>query len=145
LKVKHLLTDEAVIAGYTEPRGGRAYFGALVLGAYQRGKLTYIGHTGTGFSNRALKEVFARMQPLVTEVNPFGKKVRVNMPVTWVKPELVCQVKYTEVTEDGSRRHPVFMGLREDKSPEQVRPEAPVAAEESPLVGQKSKPMKQKT
>src|SRR5690606_31666417 len=92
-----------------------------------------------------LREVFSRMQPLVTEVNPFGKKVRVNMPVTWVRPELVCQLKYTEATDDGSRRHPVFMGLREDKPPEQVHPEAPVVTESAPAVAQKSKPMKQKT
>ncbi len=145
LKVKHVLTGEAVIAGYTEPRGGRAYFGALVLGAYERGELTYIGHTGTGFSNKTLKEVFARMQPLITDVNPFGKKVRLNMPVTWVKPKLVSQLKYTEVTEDGSWRHPVFLGLREDKLPEQVHTEAPVAPQAAePVVIQKNEAMKQK-
>jgi len=145
LKVKHMLTDEAVIAGYTEPRGSRKYFGALVLGTYEHGKLTYIGHTGTGFDNSTLKEVFRRMQPLVTKVNPFGKKVRLNMPVTWVKPQLVCQLKYTEVTEGGNRRHPVFMGLREDKMPKEVHREAPVVteAEEQEPVTQNNRHMKQ--
>jgi bifunctional non-homologous end joining protein LigD len=123
LKLKHVLTEEAVIAGYTEARGGRPYFGALVLGTYEQGRLTYIGHTGTGFNNKTLKELYHRLQPLVTNKNPFGKKVRVNMPVTWVRPQLVCQIKYTEVTAEGNRRHPVFLGLREDKGAEEVHPE----------------------
>lgn len=123
LKIKHMLTDEAVIAGYTAPRGSRKRFGALVLGTYEKGKLVYIGHTGTGFNEKALKEVYQKMQPLVTDENPFGKPVRINSPVTWVKPQLVCNLKYTEVTSEGNRRHPVFMGLREDKLAKDVKPE----------------------
>jgi bifunctional non-homologous end joining protein LigD len=130
LKIKHMLTDEAVIAGYTEPRGGRKYFGALILGTYEKGKLIYIGHTGTGFNQSMLKDTYAQMQPLITHKNPFGEKVKVNAPVTWVKPQLVCNLKYTEVTAAGNRRHPVFMGLRVDKQAKHVHPEAPVAKEE---------------
>ncbi|RYD58961.1 MAG: DNA ligase D [Sphingobacteriales bacterium] len=129
LKVKHMLTDEAVIAGYTEARGGRKFFGALILGVYENGKLQYIGHTGTGFDDKTLREVHKQMQPLVTDENPFGTKVRVNSPVTWVEPRLVCNLKFTEVTADGNRRHPVFMGLRIDKAAEDVTGEAPVAKE----------------
>lgn len=131
LKIKHMLTDEAVIAGYTEPRGGRKYFGALVLGSYEKGKLIYIGHTGTGFDNKTLKDVYAKMQPLVTKDNPFIGKVRVNAPVTWVKPKLVCNLKFTEVTSEGSRRHPVFMGLRTDKAAKEVHSEAKIETEET--------------
>jgi bifunctional non-homologous end joining protein LigD len=137
LKIKHMLTDEAVIAGFTEARGGRKYFGALILGVYENDKLKYIGHTGTGFNHKSLKEMHERLQPLITDENPFGEKVRVNSPVTWVKPELVCNLKYTEVTADGNRRHPVFMGLREDKEAEDVTGEAPVAQEKAEPVSTK--------
>src|SRR5690606_27325378 len=116
LKIKHVLTDEAVICGFTAPRNSRKHFGALVLGTYEKGKLLYIGHTGTGFNDKSLKELHEKLKPLVTDVNPFGKPIHVNAPVTWVEPELVCNLKYTEVTKEGSRRHPVFMGLREDKA-----------------------------
>ena len=123
LKVKTVLMEEAVIAGYTEPRGGRKFFGALVLGTYENGKLIYIGHTGTGFDDKTLKQVYAQLQELKTDKSPFGKKVAVNAPVTWVKPELVCNLKFSEKTSDGRRRHPVFMGMRIDKEAEEVHPE----------------------
>lgn len=129
LKIKHMLTDEAIIAGFTEARGGRKFFGALILGSYIDGKLTYIGHTGTGFTDKSLREMYHMLEPLIIDKNPFEGKVRVNAPVTWVKPQLVCNLKYTEVTADGSRRHPVYMGLRVDKSAKEVAPEAPVAKE----------------
>ena len=124
LKVKNVIMEEAVIAGYTEPRGGRKYFGALVLGLYKKGKLEYIGHTGTGFDDKTLKAVYAQLQPLKTNKSPFSVKVAVNAPVTWVKPKLVCNLKYSEITEDGHRRHPVFMGLRIDKAAKEVHEEA---------------------
>ncbi|MCD6012210.1 MAG: ligase [Flavipsychrobacter sp.] len=123
LKVKHVLTEEAVIAGYTQSRGSRKYFGALVLGIYKKGKFIYIGHTGTGFTHATLKEVYEQLQPLKTERSPFDTDVPVNMPVTWVKPKLVCNLKYTEVTEGGQRRHPVFLGLRIDKAAKDVHEE----------------------
>jgi bifunctional non-homologous end joining protein LigD len=141
LKIKHMLTDEAVIAGYTEARGGRKYFGALILGSYENGELKYIGHTGTGFNSKTLKEVHDKMQALVTNKNPFAGKVRVNAKVTWIKPKLICNLKYTEVTNEGARRHPVFIGLRTDKSPKEVTGEAPVAKEKDEPVS-KSTEMK---
>jgi bifunctional non-homologous end joining protein LigD len=151
LKIKHVITDEAVIVGYTEPRGGRKYFGALVLGAYEKGKLVYIGHTGTGFTQKTLKDVYNQLQPLVTGKNPFGKKVPVNMPVTWVEPDLVCNLKFTEVTAGGNRRHPVFLGLREDKSAREVHgeklpAEKPAPGKSTPATNAKAKAMdKEKT
>ncbi len=134
LKVKNIVMEEAVIAGYTEPGGSRKYFGALVLGVYKKGKLVYIGHTGTGFNNATLKDVYQQLQPLKTNKSPFDVKVPVNAPVTWVKPQLVCNLKYTEITQEGHRRHPVFMGLRIDKAAkevhEEVRDDENIAEEE---------------
>lgn len=121
LKIKNVTVEDAVIAGYTEPRGGRKYFGALVLGVYKNGRFVYVGHTGTGFNDRSLKAVYDQMQPLKTDESPFDVKVNVNAPVTWIKPKLVCDVKYSEMTEDGIRRHPVFIGMRVDMEPEDVK------------------------
>ncbi len=123
LKVKHVITEEAVIAGYTQSRGSRKYFGALVLGNYKKGKFVYIGHTGTGFTDATLKDVYQQLQALKTDKSPFDNEVPVNMPVTWVKPKLVCNLKYTEITASGQRRHPVFMGLRIDKAAKDVHEE----------------------
>lgn len=114
LKIKNHKSDDAVIAGYTQPRGSRKYFGSLILGRYRDGKLQYIGHVGTGFNEKSLKEIHSQLKPLVTEDMPFDTKPATNMPPTWVKPQLVAVVKYTQLTEDGSFRHPVFMGIRED-------------------------------
>lgn len=120
LKIKHHNTQEAIIAGFTMPRGGRKYFGALILAILEKGKLKYIGHTGTGFKEDTLKNVYAKLQRLVRTHSPFENKIPVNSDVTWVKPHWVCNVKFTEVTQDGILRHPVFMGLRLDKSPEET-------------------------
>lgn len=120
LKVKHHNSKEAVIAGFTEPRRSRKYFGALILGEYNKNSLRYIGHTGTGFTHEGLKELWTNMQALVIPQSPFNETVKVNMPVTWIKPALVCEVKYTEETNEGILRHPVFLGLRVDKSAREV-------------------------
>ncbi|MEA5070926.1 MAG: DNA ligase D [Petrimonas sp.] len=116
LKIKNHKTDEAVIAGYTKPRGSRKYFGSLILGKYKEGKLHYAGHAGTGFDKKSLKEIHALLQPLVTEDMPFDAKPIVNTPPTWVKLELVTAIKYSQLTEEGIFRHPVFLGIREDVS-----------------------------
>jgi bifunctional non-homologous end joining protein LigD len=120
LKIKLVNTQEAIIAGYTAPRESRKYFGALILGVYDKKKLRYIGHSGTGFTDKMLKELHASLQPRVIDESPFDEKVPVNAAVTWVKPELVCNVKFSELTDEGIMRHPVFMGLRIDKEPEEV-------------------------
>ncbi|MEO6453675.1 MAG: DNA ligase D [Ginsengibacter sp.] len=120
LKIKHNQTQEAIIAGYTQAGGSRKYFGALVLGIREGDKLKYIGHTGSGFNQQSLAEMYEMLQPLVQEESPFDEKVKTNMPVTWVKPELVCEIKFTEVTNDGKLRHPIFLHLRNDKSTKEV-------------------------
>lgn len=120
LKVKNHFIEEAVIAGYTAPRGGRKYFGALILGMYEGEQLRYVGHTGTGFSDKDLKAVFNEMQPEITNKNPFNEPVKVNAPVTWLHPILVANIKFSQITKDGLRRHPVFMGMRMDKNAKEV-------------------------
>jgi bifunctional non-homologous end joining protein LigD len=124
LKIKIIQEQEAVIGGFTEPSGNRKHFGALVLGVYdEHGKLDYIGHTGGGFDDKSLKELKQKLEKLVTKESPFKERFRTNTPVTWVKPELVCQVKFSEWTSDGIMRQPIFLGLRVDKNPKDVKRE----------------------
>lgn len=126
LKFKQVNSQEAVICGYTEPAGARKYFGALVLGMYnEKGGLQYIGNCGTGFNNQVLKDLYGKMQPLVIPEKPFAKSTKVSQQksVTWVKPELVCEVNFTEWTADEILRHPVYKGLRPDKDAQEVKPE----------------------
>ena len=115
LKIKNDQRLEAIICGFTSPRNSRSYFGAVILGKYNGDKLEYIGHSGSGFNEKSLEELYRRFQPLITDKNPFPKKPKTNMPVTWLKPEIVCEVKYTEWTSEKILRHPIFLGLREDK------------------------------
>lgn len=134
LKVKARLTQEAVIAGFTEPRGGRKHFGALVLGVYDGAAFSYIGHAGGGFSAQDLEEISRRLRPLVTKARPFGAEPPSNSPVTWVRPELVCEVGLTGWTDDHLMRQPVFLRLREDKEArevvrERLAAETPIRAE----------------
>jgi bifunctional non-homologous end joining protein LigD len=120
LKVKTRLTQEGVIAGFTEPGGGRKYFGALVLGAYEGGALVPIGQVGSGFTSKALKDIREQLEPLIRNESPLSAKPETNAPVTWVNPELVCEVSLSEWTEEGSMRHPVFLRMREDKAAHEV-------------------------
>jgi bifunctional non-homologous end joining protein LigD len=122
LKIKHTHTREAIITGYTEGRGSRKHFGALILGEYKNNRLHYIGHTGTGFSDKKLRELWTMMQKLVIDKSAFVEKVPINSAVTWVRPEIVCEIKYTEITRDGILRHPVFLRWRDDKQPAEVKP-----------------------
>jgi bifunctional non-homologous end joining protein LigD len=126
LKVKTRLTQEGVIAGFTEPGGGRKYFGALVLGAFDGDELIYIGHAGGGFSEKDLKEIREKLGPLIQKECPFTAQPETNAPVAWVKPELVCEVALSGWTEDAVMRHPVFLRLREDKAAREVVREKPL-------------------
>src|SRR5512139_792219 len=128
LKVKTHLTQEAVIAGFTEPGGGRRHFGALVLGVYEGNKLTCIGHVGGGFTANDLKEIREKLEPLIQDECPFTVKPETNAPVTWVKPELVCEVTFSGWTEDAAMRQPVFLRLREDKGAREVVREKPLGS-----------------
>jgi bifunctional non-homologous end joining protein LigD len=115
VKIKVALRQEVIIAGFTEPRNSREFFGSLLLGVYQEKELVYIGHTGSGFTKKTLEQIHKKLQPLIIDKPAFAKKPRTNMPATWVKPEVVCEIKFTEWTSDQVARHAIFMGLREDK------------------------------
>ena len=123
LKIKGQQSQEAIIVGYTEPRRSRKHFGSILLGEYDKGKLKYIGHAGTGFSDKTLDELIARMKPLKISRSPFNEKIKTNAPVTWLTPKLVCEVNYTEQTRDGMLRHPVFKGLRPEKKSRNIKKE----------------------
>src|SRR5271166_2212170 len=123
LKLKVTSQQEFVIVGFTQ--GERSYFGALVLGLYESGKLVHAGQVGTGFNDKSLKDIFGRLEPLITTKSPLDGRAKVPREVTWVKPELVAQIKFLEFTPDGLLRAPVFLGLRPDKDPrESVREQA---------------------
>jgi bifunctional non-homologous end joining protein LigD len=129
LKIKAQKRQEAVVCGFTEGRSSRKYFGALVLGVYRDGTLTFVGHAGSGFDEKGLKAMYAKLKPLITDTSPFVRKPKTNMPVTWVKPELVVEVKFREWTKDGSMRQPVVLGLSEGKDPSAVVHEEPGTGE----------------
>ena len=116
-KIKIVTSGDFVIGGFTH--GERDYFSSLVLGLYERGKLMHVGQVGTGFNDKTLKDIHARIEPLITKKSPFGGPVKALRDVTWIKPELVAEIKYLEVTPDGLLRAPVFMNLRLDKDPKE--------------------------
>lgn len=122
LKIKVTKEQEMVIGGYTEPKGGRHGFGSLLLGYYEDGKLIYTGKVGTGFNEESLNDMYKRLKKLETKDCPFSVKPK-ERTAHWIKPELVAQIKYTEWTETNSLRHPVFIALRNDKKPTEVRRE----------------------
>ena len=122
-KIKIVHEQEFLVCGWTEPRHTRTYFGALLLGVYQGDDLIYVGHTGTGFNERELSRVMKLLGPLETKECPFTNKPKTNERPHWVRPELVAQIKFTEWTADGKLRHPVYLGLRDDKKPGEVRRE----------------------
>jgi len=123
LKIKTHLEQEAVIGGWTEPRGSRTHFGALILGVYDGEKLRYVGHVGTGFDRELLDVVMQKLRPLVTTRSSFAVVPPSNAPCHWVRPKLVAEVKFAQWTAEGIMRQPVFMGLRYDKPAKDVRRE----------------------
>ncbi|TAL23430.1 MAG: hypothetical protein EPN94_09465 [Nitrospirae bacterium] len=125
LKIKTRLTQEGVIAGFTEPRKGRRYFGSLVLGVYEKKELIYIGHSGGGFTGKRLKELHDKLSSLIQKKCPFKVEPETNMPATWIKPRLVCEVAFHGWTDEGIMRQPVFLRLRDDKSAKEVVKEKP--------------------
>jgi bifunctional non-homologous end joining protein LigD len=120
LKVKCGSEQELVIGGFTEPRGSRTGFGALLLGYYRDGALVYAGKVGTGFNRALLEELALRLQALRQDSPPFAEGDPPHLRVTWVRPELVAQVAFSEWTADGRLRHPRFLGLRDDKPAREV-------------------------
>jgi bifunctional non-homologous end joining protein LigD len=120
LKIKSRLQQAAVIGGITEPSGSRRYFGALMLGVYDQGKLRYVGHTGTGFSEAQLKEILKLLTPHLTDTCPFDQKPKATAGVQWVKPKFVCEIAFHEWTSAGKLRAPAFLGLTQDTAPTEV-------------------------
>lgn len=120
LKVKVHQEEEFVICGYTKPRGSRRYLGALLLGAYRNDRLLYVGKVGTGFDRNTLKSLWQRLRPL-TRARPAFAAPPAEKGVTYVAPRLIAQIAFQEWTADKRLRQPVFLGLRDDKSPKEVQ------------------------
>lgn len=124
LKVKTWHEQEAVIVGFTAPRGSRKNLGALVLAAYagrgKKKKLIYIGHSGGGFTEKELRDLCNKLSKIKTPAPPIDEKVPVNSPITWVRPKYVCEMRFSEWTPEGRMRHPIYTGMRPDKKPGEV-------------------------
>lgn len=132
-KFKCAIGQELVIGGYTEPRGSRIGFGAVLVGYYRRGKLMYAGKVGAGFDTKELTDMLARLRKLETKKSPFAQEIeagpgrwshREATKIHWVSPRLVGQFAFTEWTGDNQLRHPRFLGLRRDKKPREVTKES---------------------
>ena len=131
LKVKANKRQEMVIGGYTKNDASSKSFSSLLLGVYEKGKLIYTGKAGTGFSDKQQKELLKQFKPFITNFPPFNELPDINKPsrfrpkppnanAVWMKPELVCEVSFTEMTTDGIMRHPSFETMRTDKNAEAV-------------------------
>ena len=108
-----------MVGGFTKPTGSRQYIGALLLGVYSHNQLRYVGKVGTGFNAEALASLSRQFRPLIRRKSPFASDVG-ERDVTFLFPQLVAQVSFTEWTKDGKLRHPVYLGLRDDKNPRDV-------------------------
>ena len=140
IKLKVANEQEFVIGGYTPPAGARKYFGALLVGYYEKKKLLFAGKVGTGFDSKMLAALHAQMRRIASDACFFsdlpskqdGQWVQGITPgmmrkIGWVKPVLVCQVKFAEWTRDLKLRAPVFLGLRSDKPAREVKREIPAS------------------
>jgi bifunctional non-homologous end joining protein LigD len=126
VKVKCDRRQEFVIGGYTDPQGSRTGFGALHVGLYEAGRLTYVTKVGTGFDGAGIKSMMTALTPLARATSPFAEGTPTGKGHHWVEPRLVCEVRFTEWTREGGLRHPTFLGVRTDKRPEDCRKEEPV-------------------
>ncbi|MBI3952363.1 MAG: DNA ligase [Candidatus Doudnabacteria bacterium] len=125
LKIKTHLRQEAIIIGFTEPTGGRKYFGSLLLGVYEDGKLKFVGHTGSGFDEDDLRDIHAKLKTIVTKTSPLQINPKSRTKAYWVKPKLVAEISFAKWTSEGIMRQAIFMGLRPDKKPKEVKREIP--------------------
>lgn len=123
MKLKNVQSTEAVIVGYTKPKAGRAHFGSLVLATKKGSHWLYRGHVGTGFSSDLLAAMKHKMKKLETDSSPFKEDVPLNGEVTWIRPILVANIAYTEITRDKVFRHPVFLRLRDEKEADNINEE----------------------
>jgi len=140
LKIKTVSRQEVVIGGYTRNEGTSKLFSSLLVGVFEEGRLQYTGKIGTGFTEKMQAAMMKQFKPLVQKVSPFGVLPDINKPsrfrpdppgakAVWLKPRLVCEVSFREMTEDGVMRHPSFEGMREDKDAKEVVREKAVATE----------------
>lgn len=131
LKIKIQKRQEVIIIGYTHNEDSPKLFSSLLLGAYDKDQLQYVGKVGTGFNDKMQRDMMRRFKPLIRKKNPLDEVPDYNKPsrfrpnpphatATWLKPELVCEISFTEITEDGVFRHPSFKGMREDKPAKNV-------------------------
>jgi bifunctional non-homologous end joining protein LigD len=123
LKIKTQMRQECVIGGWTEARGSRKHFGALLLGVYEGGRFVFVGSAGTGFDEKKLRAIAAQLKPLERKTPPFENPPKTDARPHWVRPELVAEIGFTEWTRDGVMRHPVFIAMRVDKSAKSIRRE----------------------
>ena len=147
LKIKTRQSLEAIICGYTAPQNSRKFFGSLILGVHDKGKLVYIGNCGTGFTETSLKELHAKFEKLKRAKSPFDPPPKMSGQkgkATWMKPELVCNVEFANWTKDKHLRVPVFMGLRTDKKAAEVMKDNDKKADSKP-VERKEKAATEKT
>jgi bifunctional non-homologous end joining protein LigD len=119
-KLKLEARQEFVVGGWTEPRKTRQHLGALLLGVYDGDRFVYVGHTGGGFTQQGLAEMYERLKPLERKTPPFETTPATNEPAHWVRPEVVVEVKFNEWTDEGKLRQPIFVGVRDDKDPRSV-------------------------
>jgi bifunctional non-homologous end joining protein LigD len=125
VKIKTAHEQEFVVGGWTEPKGSRKGFGALLLGVHQNGSLRFVGSVGTGFSAKLLRELYERLGTIERKTSPFVNDVEARSAVHWASPELVVEVRFAEWTRDGYLRQPAYLGLRPDKTANEVVAEIP--------------------
>jgi bifunctional non-homologous end joining protein LigD len=125
VKIKTGYRQEFVVGGWTQGKGSRKGFGALLLGVYRKQSLWFVGSVGTGFTQRTLRELQERLRPLERKTSPFVNEVVANAPVHFVAPKLVVEVRFSEWTRDGYLRQPAYVGLRPDKAAKEVVAEIP--------------------
>ena len=151
LKVKTVKRQEVVIGGYTRNAGSPKLFSALLVGVYEKGKLVYTGKIGTGFNEAGQRDMMKQFKPLQTKTIPFNREPDVNKPsrfrpdpphadAVWLKPTLVCEVAFREMTDDGVMRHPSFEGMRADKAAKDVHMEIAQPAEETVAAAEGASP-----
>jgi bifunctional non-homologous end joining protein LigD len=120
VKIKAFKTMDCVVGGWTEGQGGRhGTLGALVIGIYKDGSLVPVGHVGSGFDDRTLRDLLVTLKEHQSPSSPFAVAPRLNAPATWCFPDLVCEVRYVELTRDGTLRSPTYLGLRLDVDPKE--------------------------
>ncbi|HZS14189.1 MAG TPA: DNA ligase D [Candidatus Dormibacteraeota bacterium] len=128
VKVKAWNTQDCVICGHTAGRGGRGQLGALVLGVHEGDALVHVGQAGSGLDGATIRTLLDLLEPLRVDECPFAVVPQTDQPATWVRPELVCEVRFTEWTSSGTLRHPTFLRLRPDVSPRDCVRERPLDA-----------------